>query len=317
MKKLTITLILICFIFLSGCSVIKLTVSFYDEFNTLIEVKEVSFGKCVEELKIEPKEGYKFIGWYNKDKRWDFKINRVYKDIKLVAVFEKEKYQVFFDTDGADLLLPLTYEYNKQFTLPRITKNEFEFAWWLLDGKPCPYTLRMPSHDLYVSAVWYKDSKGWKINKDTLVAYKGSAEEFRVPGYYAFDIDLVELTTIGTSAFLNNQIIKKVEISEGIKKIDSFAFMECTNLENVTFPNTLEYIGMQAFWGCKSLKYVVIPESVKKIGTLSFMNMNNDFIIYTTFKEAPSTWDETFVLNNKIYYQDEWEYSPNGVPTLK
>ena len=87
-------------------------------------------------------------------------------------------------------------------------------------------------------------------------------------------------------------------------------------LENVILPNTLEEIGMQAFAYTK-LKYIVIPSSVTKIDSSAFMGVDSDFVIYTNFNLRPSTWSEALTSNIKVYYEDEWEYNENGIPTKK
>lgn len=316
MKKITFTLLFICLIFLTSCSLVKRKVVFCNEFGDAIKVKEVSFGDLLEERDAPLKEGYSFTGWFNGDDKWNFKKDRVYKDIKLIANYEINTYRVFFDTDGGKTLLPLSYKYGERFVLPRITKDEFEFAWWVMDGEKCEFTQDMPSHDIYLKPAWFMHSAGWKINNSTLVAYKGSATEFRVPSFYAFDKEKKDLTIIGTCAFMNNKTLKKVEISEGISKIETFAFMECSMLENVILPNTLEEIGMQAFAYTK-LKYIVIPSSVTKIDSSAFMGVDSDFVIYTNFNLRPSTWGEALTSNIKVYYEDEWEYNENGIPTKK
>ena len=48
------------------------------------------------------------------------------------------------------------------------------------------------------------------------------------------------------------------------------AFRDCTNLTNVTIPNSVTSIGQEAFGGCYSLTNVAIPKSVTSIGRDAF-----------------------------------------------
>ena len=48
------------------------------------------------------------------------------------------------------------------------------------------------------------------------------------------------------------------EIPEGVKKIRNNAFKDCSNLEELTLPSTLEYIGINAFYRCENLKRIIV-----------------------------------------------------------
>lgn len=55
-----------------------------------------------------------------------------------------------------------------------------------------------------------------------------------------------------------------------VTKIDDAAFSECSNLQSINLPSTIEYIGEHAFFGCSSLTEIFIPESVTSIGETTF-----------------------------------------------
>ena len=42
----------------------------------------------------------------------------------------------------------------------------------------------------------------------------------------------------------------------------NYAFCQCTSLENLDVPGTVEVIGVGAFLGCASLKHVLIPSTI-------------------------------------------------------
>lgn len=56
----------------------------------------------------------------------------------------------------------------------------------------------------------------------------------------------------------------EVAISEGITKIRSYAFEDCTNLEIVHCPESLERIDENAFYNCPNLKKIIIKEGQDK-----------------------------------------------------
>jgi len=63
-------------------------------------------------------------------------------------------------------------------------------------------------------------------------------------------------------------------------------FYNCTGLESITIPNTIESIGDRAFCNCKGLKSIMIPDSVRNMGEKVFnycesltVYTNNDYVI--------------------------------------
>ena len=54
--------------------------------------------------------------------------------------------------------------------------------------------------------------------------------------------------------------------------IGDSAFSNCTNLTNITIPNTITSIGSYSFNGCAGLINITIPDSVVSIGTWAFNN---------------------------------------------
>jgi hypothetical protein len=58
-----------------------------------------------------------------------------------------------------------------------------------------------------------------------------------------------------------------------VRGIGDGAFFNCTNLTNVTIPNSVTSIGTSAFDSCTSLTSVTIPNSVKSIGDHAFDNL--------------------------------------------
>lgn len=64
-------------------------------------------------------------------------------------------------------------------------------------------------------------------------------------------------------------LIKRVIIGEGVTRIGDYAFRDCGNLTDVTFPNGLIEIGSGAFMSTDIAK-VILPDSVKKLDNACF-----------------------------------------------
>ena len=86
-------------------------------------------------------------------------------------------------------------------------------------------------------------------NKATLTGYTGNVTHLVIPsaidGYAVYDI--------ADNAFSSNTL-KSVTISNGICRIDWFAFAACSNLESITIPSSVTSIG-----------YSALPTSSKKL----------------------------------------------------
>lgn len=82
------------------------------------------------------------------------------------------------------------------------------------------------------------------------------------------------ITRIGTDAFADCTRLKNVEIPDSVISIESGAFLNCTGLTSIVIPdgvlNLGDEEGCSVFSGCSNLKSIVIPESVTRIGSLTF-----------------------------------------------
>jgi hypothetical protein len=64
--------------------------------------------------------------------------------------------------------------------------------------------------------------------------------------------------------------INSYSIFAGTEVICEYAFFDCSDLINITFPPSINYIGKQAFYNCSGLKKISLHDSVKSIGDFAF-----------------------------------------------
>ena len=57
-----------------------------------------------------------------------------------------------------------------------------------------------------------------------------------------------------------------------IKVIEQYAFAYCTDMQEISFPNTVTHIGAHAFEGCSSLSKITFSDSLVEIGWKAFEN---------------------------------------------
>lgn len=78
------------------------------------------------------------------------------------------------------------------------------------------------------------------------------------------------------------------EIPEGVKVIDSYAFLNSSNLANVTMPDSLMKIEKSAFRECEKLRDITIPANVTEIGEEAFLGCF-DLTSVTSLNIVPPT----------------------------
>ena len=165
----------------------------------------------------------------------------------------------------------------KPFT---ISDNVFGISTWVGDVE----TITPPTATLYVpigTAAKYQAADGWKqfatiyegelkqVTIDNItyeyvtgskiaIAVKGNPTEnvVTIPASITVEGVTYPVTTIGTEAFWNKNIIRELTISEGIKTIDSKAFRYCYGLHKLSLPSSLTEIGDYAFGNCSNMTSV-------------------------------------------------------------
>ncbi len=92
-----------------------------------------------------------------------------------------------------------------------------------------------------------------------------------VPSIVEYQGVVYNVTRIGKQAFYGAQKLQHVTMSESIKTIDSFAFMNCPQLTEVQIGESVDSILLDAFGFCK-LQQLTIPKNVKYIAPLIVRN---------------------------------------------
>ncbi len=89
-----------------------------------------------------------------------------------------------------------------------------------------------------------------------------------IPSIYQ-DLPVIKIERF---AFQYCKALTSITIPDSITIIENSAFLECSNLDSVTFGESseLQSIGDWAFSGCSSLTNITIPNNIKSIGEYSF-----------------------------------------------
>lgn len=98
---------------------------------------------------------------------------------------------------------------------------------------------------------------------------------------FTFPSEIEGITDIkvGIKLFYNNLYLRTLDLG-GVTRINDYAFTYCSNLNTVTFSNSLTYIGKSAFRYCTSLTRVELPDSLTNIQEMAFDGCSNLTYVY-------------------------------------
>lgn len=108
-------------------------------------------------------------------------------------------------------------------------------------------------------------------NSYSVTDYIGSATSVTIPATYKG----ASVTKIGNAAFASCRTLTRVTIPNTVTILDSNAFKNCYNLNNIEIPSSVYSIGPEAFYGCESLTSINIPDSVTYIQQAAFKGCRN------------------------------------------
>lgn len=113
-------------------------------------------------------------------------------------------------------------------------------------------------------------------------------------------VTLEDVKYIGTCAFENCSSLKSVVLPEGLLELGLNSFSDCTSLEEINFPSSLEYIMDGCFKNCQNLTSIIIPEGSQQLNftigairncdslrTLSLPSNANSAYYFYTFDSNP------------------------------
>lgn len=107
-----------------------------------------------------------------------------------------------------------------------------------------------------------------------------NAQHFFINGKEIVDLIIPENVSEINQFCFKGAKIETLKISNGVKKIDKYAFANCEKLRRIDFGETLERIDAFSFDNCNSLGTISLPECLSYVGTRAFNNCNNIESIY-------------------------------------
>ena len=113
------------------------------------------------------------------------------------------------------------------------------------------------------SAETYGDFQYSVLNDGTvqITRYNGSEQSVELPS----EIDGKSVTAIGDAAFIYCSDITNVTIPDSVTSIGDWAFQYCSGLISITLPDSVTSIGDYAFQFCENLTSIIIPDNITSI----------------------------------------------------
>ena len=93
-----------------------------------------------------------------------------------------------------------------------------------------------------------------------------------------------DIKKLGTGVFKNCTSLEYVLVPNSVDSIGDRAFSGCSSLSAVTLPMKTDYISKGLFFGCKRIENIDIPEGIASIGELAFSGCER--ITYITIPEG-------------------------------
>ena len=149
----------------------------------------------------------------------------------------------------------------KSITLPSTIQSIGSFAVGSFENYD-----QFPTISVYIS-----DLEAWcKIDFTDDVYPAFNSYNMHLNGVKIEELDISNIKTIKSKAFMNCKSIKKLKISDSVTSIGDLAFSSCSNLTSVIIGNSVTSIGDHAFSGCSGLTAVTIGSNVTSIGSYAF-----------------------------------------------
>ena len=101
---------------------------------------------------------------------------------------------------------------------------------------------------------------------------KMTTKDVVIPQTVTYDGKTYTVTTVARQAFEANTSIETlvIEADLGATGLKGFAFSQCSNLKQVTLPNSLTVIPERCFKQCTSLTELILPSNLQEIGSCAF-----------------------------------------------
>lgn len=252
--------------------------------GTLVSSGRVDYNSVITYPSHTEREGYSFS--------WDSSItNMPARDVTINGVYTVNQYTLTL-TVGGEVYSSITQNYGTPISVTDPTKEGYSFSW----DTPIPTT--MPAENITINGTFTLYDVILKLNNDTTEG-----------------IILTEDTISATDGISGRSDVVSVEIIKQITGISENTFNGCSELTDITMPDTVETIKKSAFKGC-NLSEFIFPENLTNIGGYAFQNNHSLSTIVcnenevsattTSFKDVSENGTLVYSSEKAEYYNEHW-----------
>ena len=270
------------------------TITFDTDGGSEIAPLTAGYGTSISEPEAPTKEGYTFLGWNP-----EVPEKMPAKDVTVTAQWKINQYTITFDTNGGNVIEPITQDYGTAITAPADpTKEDYTFVKWNVEIPE-----KMPANNMTITAEWRYSYTGWKTDD------KGTT--------YLSDGEMVYFSTwaeIDGSTYYfdgNGYIVKGLytTTSQDGSHQGTFLFDEKTGIFKAD-TTTIYAAG-------EDIYYVVNGEVEKDAGLIRWVKADGEVNYYYFDEEGKAVKNETLLLDEDqtkgmlpSYY---YEFGADGV----
>lgn len=98
--------------------------------------------------------------------------------------------------------------------------------------------------------------------------------------------------------YLNEKLVTELVVSEEIKEVKQYSFINCNSLISVIVPDSINAINNSSFYNCKSLSTVKFGSGLKSIGERAFEYCS--LLKYIFYKGSASDWNKIDISGNNL-----------------
>lgn len=175
----------------------------------------------------------------------------------------------------------------------RITLSDYAFA------KANIETLQINGNDSSIGGYCFLNS-----SLRTAVLNGVSMARYSFSGSNIQNVTLSDITEIPLDCFHSCGSLVSVTLGDGLTTISSYSFQDCTALQRIEIPNSVQHLGSRCFYGCATLKSLVIGSGVADIGTEGFGRCNGleEVISKPTTAPTGAAWQDFSPTNTGTFY---------------